>query len=171
MSQMYTTAAKFKKLHYHGRSNLEFHSDLYWWHTFLTQWIGLTLLNWDDQDWTPNYIIQIDASGTWGCGSFWMGNWFQWAWPLQWTDINIMVKELVPIILSCAVWGKQLAGNRVLFECDNSSVVAAVNRQSTKAPESMRLLRYLWFFVAYVTGSAKRGLIAFSIACIWLSIT
>ena len=149
VSRMYTTAAKLKKLHYHGRLNLEFRSDLCWWHTFLTQWNGLSLLHWDDQDWTPNYIIQTDASGTWGCGSFWMGNWFQWAWPPQWTDINIMVKELVPIVLSCAVWGKQLAGHRVLFECDNSSVVAAVNRQSTKAPESMRLLRCLWFFVAY----------------------
>jgi len=112
-------------------------------------WNGLSLLRWDDQDWTLNYIIQTDASETWGCGSFWMGNWFQWAWPPEWTDINIMAKELVPIVLSCAVWGKQLAGHRVLFECDNSSVVAAVNRQYMKAPELMQLLRCLRFFVAH----------------------
>jgi len=149
ISRMYGTAAKLKELHYHTRLSLEFCSDLCWWHTFLAEWNGLSLLRWDDQDWTPNYIIQTDASGTWGCGAFWMGKWFQWPWSPEWADINIMVKELVPIVLSCAVWGKQLAGNQVLFECDNSSVVVAVNRQYTKTPESMRLLRCLWFFVAY----------------------
>ena len=37
----------------------------------------------------------------------------------------------------------------MLFECDNSSVVAAINRQYTREPEAMHLLRCLWFFVAY----------------------
>ena len=45
---------------------------------------------------------------------------------------NIMVKELVLIVLSCAVWGRQLAGSPVLIECDNSSVVAAVNKHYTR---------------------------------------
>ena len=60
-----------------------------------------------------------------------------------------MVKELVPIVLSCAVWGRKLAGSRVLIECDNSSVVAAVNNHYTRDQIAMHLLRSLWFFVAY----------------------
>jgi len=76
-----------------------------------------------------------------------------------------MVKELVPIVLSCTVWGKQLAGHWVLFECDNSSVVAAVNRQSTKAPESMHLLRCLWFFIAYFDLDVKCRHIPGAINC------
>jgi len=43
-----------------------------------------------------------------------------------------MVKELTPIVLSCAVWGNQLSGKQVLFECDNSSVVMAVNQHYTQ---------------------------------------
>lgn len=77
------------------------------------------------------------------CGSFWDGQWFQWDWPSEWAQYNIMVKELVPIVLSCEVWGRQLAGGWVLIECDNSSVVVAVNKHYA------RLLRSLWFFVAY----------------------
>ena len=57
----------------------------------------------------------MDASGVWGCGSFWEGQWFQWAWSPQWAHLNIMVKELTPIVLSCVVWGHQFSGKQVLF--------------------------------------------------------
>ena len=134
-----------KKQHHHIRLNLEFHSDLCWRQIFLAEWNGLSLFRWDDQDWIPDHFIQIEVSGAWGCGSFGKGHWFQWAWPPEWANTNIMVKELVQIVFSCAVWGKLLSGRRELFECDNSSVVAAVNKHYTKEPESMWLLRCLWF--------------------------
>ena len=60
-----------------------------------------------------------------------------------------MAKELVPIVLSCAVWGPLLSGTRVEFRCDNSSVVDSVNKGSSKEPTVMHLLRCLWFFSAY----------------------
>ena len=149
VSRMYATAAKLRELHFHTRLNVEFRSDLCWWHTFLTDWNGLSLLRWDDSEWIPNYSIQTDASGVWGCASYWNGQWFQWAWPPEWTHLNIMVKELAPIVLSCAVWGRYLSGRRILFECDNSSVVSAVNKHYTREQNAMHLLRCLWFFVAH----------------------
>ena len=36
VSRMYATAAKLRELHFHTRLNVEFCSDLCWWHTFLT---------------------------------------------------------------------------------------------------------------------------------------
>jgi len=53
--------------------------------------------------------------------------------------------------LSCALWGSYLwgSGKRVLFECDNSSVVLAINKQSSKQPLVIHMLCCLWFFVAY----------------------
>jgi len=61
-----------------------------------------------------------------------------------------VIKELVLTVLSCAVWGKQLAGHKVLFECDNSSVVTAVNKQYTKEKNSHALtMGSLGFFVVY----------------------
>ena len=110
VSRMYATAAKLRELHFHTRQNVEFRSDLCWWHTFLTEWNGLSLLRWDDSEWIPNYSIQTDASGVWGCASYWNGQWFQWAWPPEWTHLNIMVKELAPIVLNCAVLGRYLSG-------------------------------------------------------------
>ena len=146
---MYVTAAKLREMHFHAQLNSEFCSDLCWWHTFLIDWNGRSLLCWDDNNCTPNHLIRTDASGAWGCGSFWNGQWLQWCWPPEWTHHNIMVKKLVPIVLSCGVWGKQLARSQVLIECDNSSVVVAINNRYTREQTAMRLLRSLWFFVSH----------------------
>ena len=62
VSCMYATVAKVKEMYFHTRLNLEFQSDLCWGHTFLTDWNGLSLLHWDDGSWTPNHVIQMDAS-------------------------------------------------------------------------------------------------------------
>ena len=59
-----------------------------------------------------------------------------------------MVKELVPIIISCAVWGPQFAGRTTLFQCDNLGLVAAITKSSSKDKIVMHLHRSLWFFVA-----------------------
>ena len=61
-----------------------------------------------------------------------------------------MVKELVPIVLSCAAWERiELVGNRVLVECDNSSMVIAMNKHYARDQTTMHLLWSLWFFVAH----------------------
>ena len=43
-----------------------------------------------------------------------------------------MAKELVPIVISRAVWGPIISRKTVLFQCDNSAVVAAVQKGSEK---------------------------------------
>lgn len=58
-------------------------------------------------------------------------------------------KELVPLVLSCALWGSELAHKSVLFQCDNMSVVAAVQKGTAKEEMVMQLLHSLWFSTAY----------------------
>ena len=149
VSRMYSTAAKLKKLDFYTRLNKEFRSDLWWWHTFLVSWNGLSLLQCLTVHPTPHYLIQTDASGTWGCGAYFQGQWFQLRWDSQWQPCSIMAKELVPIVLSTAIWGPQLARHRVLYQCDNLGVVSALHKGSAKDPIVMNLLRCLWFFIAH----------------------
>ena len=94
-------------------------------------------------------ILQTDASGTWGCEALFHPQWFQLQWSEAWLSAAIMVKELVPIVLVCAVWGPRLARKTVLVQCDNPGVVAAVQKGTTKDQSAMHLLRCLWFFTAY----------------------
>ena len=63
--------------------------------------------------------------------------------------MNIMAKEMVPVVLSCSVWGPLLARQSVLFEYDNSSVVAALSNRTAKNNAVMHLLCVLWFFIAH----------------------
>ena len=147
LSRMYATAAKVRELDYYTRLNRDFRSDLHWWNTFLIGWNGLSLLR--SSSVAPQFHIQTDASGSWGCGAYFQGQWFQLPWDQAWFSANIMAKELVPIILSTAVWGPQIQGSQVHYQCDNSSVVAALSKGSAKETVVMQLLRCLWFFIAH----------------------
>jgi len=60
-----------------------------------------------------------------------------------------MAKELLPIVLSCATWSLLLARHKVLFQYDNSSVVAALQKGSAHNSMVMHMLHCLWFFVAH----------------------
>ena len=146
VSHMYGVAAAVDEMDFYTRLNVEFRSDLYWWHLFLGNWNGICFLPLPS---LPAFTIQTDASGAWGCGGYLAGEWFQFAWDQEWIAETIMAKELVPIVISCAIWGPQLYRQQVLFQCDNTGVVAAVQKGSAKEPTVTQLLRVLWFFVAY----------------------
>ena len=146
---MYAAAARVKELDYYTRLGREFKSHLEWWHTFLVGCNGLSLLRSVSHATPADFVIQTDASGTWGCGAFFNKVWFQWRWPPNWAPMSIMAKELVPILLSCVVWGSILAKHRALFQCDNLSPVDAIRKGSSKDKVVMHLLRCLWFFTAY----------------------
>ena len=123
-----------------------------WWHTFINSWNGVSFLRLSHLQTTFDYHIQTDASGSWGCGAFFSTQWFQFPWSTEWSTENIMAKELVPIVVSCAIWGPILARKRTEFheefQCDNQSLVSAINKGSAKDSTVMHLLRCLWFFTA-----------------------
>ena len=148
VSRMYWTAARVRELTFYVRLNKEFRSDLHWWYIFLEIWNGLGFLRYVGPGRPPDHCVQTDASGAWGCAAYFEGRWFQYPWPPNWIPCNIMPKELVPIVLSCGVWGSHFARQRILFQCDNNSVVTAINKGASKDPLVMHLLRCLWLFVA-----------------------
>ena len=148
VSRMYSTAAKLKHLSHYTRLNKDFKSDLHWWNTFVNSWNGTSLLHAPFHQATFDFTIQTDASGSWGCGALYYPLWFQYAWPPEWSNISIMAKELVPIIICCAVWSQSLAHKQIQFQCDNQSLVMAINKGSAKDTMVMHLLRCLWFLIA-----------------------
>ena len=138
-----------KQLHHHIRLTAAFRSDLQWWVAFLAKWNGRSMMEGNLKK-NPSAVVTSDASGTWGCGAFTsQGSWFQLQWPSEWSSIHITVKELLPIIVACAVWGKQWQGQTVMCNCDNAAVVAVVNSGRSKDNLVMHLLRCLYFFAAH----------------------
>lgn len=131
------------------RLNKEFRSDLHWWYLFLDDWNGIAMCDSVIQR-PPEATLTSDASGSWGCGAFIdSGEWFQYRWPSEYEGVHITSKELLPIVVGCAVWGKKWKSCTVRCLCDNAAVVAVVRSGSSRDQGVMHLLRCLFFFLAH----------------------
>ena len=91
---------------HHLHLSLEARSDLEWWHRFAVHWNGVSMfLELKKQH--PDIQIVSEASGKWGCGAFWNQHWFQLKWHESMQHTHITYKELVPVVLAAAVWGRE----------------------------------------------------------------
>ena len=128
------------------RLNAEVRSDLQWWSCFLESWNGRSLL----PPALPSVTVTADASGSWGCGAFSSDHqWFQVQWPESWASVHIAAKEMVPVVLAVAVWGKRWVGQAVRVNSDNMAVVATLKSGACQDQALMHLMRCLHFFAAY----------------------
>ena len=73
---------------------------------------------------------------------------FSLEWPQAWTMVHITVKELLPVVVSVALWGKQWAGKVIYCRCDNAAVVNILRSGWCKNDLPMHLLRCLFFLPA-----------------------
>jgi len=108
---MFDLRTMVQKLHHHLSLNKGAKSNLAWWREFLTVWNGVSLLAvLGEQELT--ITVMSDASGRWGCGAFWNSHWFQLAWSNTTCteEVNIATKELIPIEMAAAMWGKAWEG-------------------------------------------------------------
>jgi len=136
-------------MHFITRLNVAFCSDLLWWYAFLQSWNGLSILHHPALPVLPDFLAYTDALGVWGCAVVFDSQWLQCQWPLELLDTGIMAKELILILFTCIVWGAQLSQHHINFQCDNASLVMAINKGSSKDKLVMHLLQCLWFFVAH----------------------
>ena len=146
------------------RLNAVFRSDLAWWLAFSNRWNGVFFLQLSGSA-EPSVVFYTDASGSWGCGAIWGSDWLQGQWPLQWADMSIMIKELVPVLCAAAVRGHSWVGLHVLCYSDNMSVAHALNKGSSREPSgvAMHLLRTLTFFQPFLGLSYELNM--------WLALT
>jgi len=131
---------------YFIRLNIEARSDIEWWFQFIRHWNGRAMI--------PPPLMQLltlvsDASGTWGCGAYLGCDWFQLPWKSSLRDAHISAKELTPIVVATAIWGKAWQGHTIQVFSDNSAAVAAINNCTSTLQDSAHLLRCLAFLTAH----------------------
>ena len=126
----------------------QFRADLEWWHIFLASWNGTSLRQ--DRLQSPDFSIWSNASGSWGCAAVWDSQWFQVAWQNceEFSEASIAAKEMLPILVAAAVWGRQWVGSTVLCNSDNEAVVAVLQSGSVKDKKLAHMLRCLFFLEA-----------------------
>ena len=149
LRRMIDLSMAVREPYHHIRLNVSFRSDLEWWATFLPLWNGVAILG-DIMQLPINLTVTSDASGRWGCGAFSEKEaWFQLPWSGAWEAVHITVKELLPVVVACAVWGRAAKGGRIQCRTDNAAVVSIVNSGRSKDELAMHLVRCLAFFAAY----------------------
>ena len=119
-------------------------SDLLMWKIFLHDFNGSAMIS--DQFWSEDQDIQLftDASGGIGFGGFLQGRWFHDHWPpgLDSSNHSIAWMEFFPIVVAMVLWGDRMSRKKIIIRSDNESVVAIVNKQSSKCPLIMKLVRF-----------------------------
>ena len=96
----------------------------------------------------PGPVVTSDASGSWGCSAFTHDSldWFQLRWPSEWQHANLTTKELLPVIITAALWGKHWCGKQVQFVSDNQAVVATLSTGRAGDPQLLHLLKCFFFW-------------------------
>ena len=133
---------------HHIHISQEFQPDIIWWQDFLPTWSGSSLIL--NTHWTisPSMNLYTDASGSEGRGAFWSSWWLQSHWSPAQSVKPILWKELFAIVNAVNTWGHQWAEQKILFHCDNEAVVEIFAKGSTHDPETMALVRLLYFCAA-----------------------
>lgn len=132
-----------RKPHHHIRLTSQAKLDLQVWQDFLNQFNGRSFFI-DDDFLTGDHLqLYTDASGGIGFGALYGTEWFYGQWPIQWHSYNISVLELYPIMAAVEVWGNRWENRSVCFYTDNEALVSIINKQTSRAPTIMALLRPL----------------------------
>ena len=183
LRNLYQKLAETAQPYHHIRFNVPVRSDLMWWTLFMRTWNGMSMLR-EYRPWRADFEICTDASGSFGCGAVWGKRWLQAEWsktyaeaPQERGEDGITPKELVPIIMSCAIWGPQWRQSSILVHCDNEGAVAVVNSGYSRVEKIMHLLRCLFFIQAQfgmevraVHVPGKDNMLADAISCYNLSV-
>lgn len=143
LHRMLDVAHSVKDINHHVKLKSDFKSDLAWLECFLEHWNGLSMMESLHHRQAPSAVWHTDASGAWGCGAYWggRGRWIQAQWNAEWQPKNITIKEMIPVVLATAIWGKHCKHKHVLIYCDNMAVVHK-QRARVNASPSMPTLLY-----------------------------
>ncbi|KAI8515720.1 hypothetical protein Bbelb_065330 [Branchiostoma belcheri] len=116
--------------------------DLRMWHDFLTSFNGKSFFLEDSFTFDSTLHLFTDAAASLGFGAVFQTAWVYGAWPPSFNNINITILEFYPIVLSLHIWGRLWTNKRILFHTDNEALVHVINKQTSRNPAIMPLLRH-----------------------------
>ena len=134
-----------QKPHHCVRISSGARADMLAWKSFLAHFNGSVIFPeniWHSSD---NLHLYTDSSAEIGFGAFFGGHWTHGRWPLSVRSMKFSIAflELFPIVLALRLWGSALRNKRVVLWSDNQAVVAIINRQTSRCPKIMKLVRTL----------------------------
>lgn len=117
-------------------------ADLTTWSLFIESFNGKGLIQSPQLETSISLHMYTYASNM-GFGAFVGTHWFAHERTPSWLDLHISVREMYPIILAIEFWEGEVKNKHIQFHCDNIAVVYAINKQTAKDPNLMKLVRRL----------------------------
>lgn len=102
--------------------------------------------------WLDSESLELYTDGSAGVLGFWRNiptepNGFFGGWEphhkLGEPGISTAWQELFALVVACDLWGEHVSKKRILFYCDNRSVVSIVNSKRSYIPTFMDLVHHL----------------------------
>lgn len=147
LQRMIELTRRVSQPHHHIKLSSGFFKDLSMWQDFISNWNGASFFlstSWVNSD---SLHLHTDASGSLGFGGIFGSQWFHGQWrahqKLGQPGISIAWQELFALVVACHLWGETFRNKRILFFCDNRSVVDIVNSKRSRIPRVMDLVRHL----------------------------
>jgi hypothetical protein len=133
----------------------EARQDVLWWHRFIAQWNGRSLLY--EREWQTAVTMHLytdacysEDTGEGGYGAHWGNRWFQGTWIPEQLQLAWRVKrhsvpflELYTLVLAARTWGPHWAGRKIVFHTDCQGMSFACGKMSSPDSSVQALLRYL----------------------------
>lgn len=148
VSYLLSLASSVSELYHFVHLNHECRQDLYMWMEFLTNWNRVSLFY--ERDFTTSFDIQLhtDAASTAGFSVVYKTHWICEKWPAEMPTIpdnlaSMAFMELYPIVVAAYVFGKEWQKKKIMFVCDNQSVISILRNGRSKCPHIMKLMRTL----------------------------
>ena len=147
MRYLYVVLSSVRSRCHHVHLDATARADLLWWEYFLQSWNGMSFFLFPP---TPTVHVHTDASGSFGCaGVLPPSQYFQLQWSDSWNEVDITTKELVPVVIAAAMWGRAWFRTQVCFHVDNMGVVAILRRYTAGGDISHHLIRCLYFYASF----------------------
>ena len=149
--RMIDISKKVKFLHYKIKLNSEFQKDVDWWIRYMRSWNGVSLFY--EEAWLSNDLLQLytDASDL-ALAAYYSSSYFILTFENNFEHLkhkSINYRELLAIVIAVCTWGRSFKQKRILFHCDNYSVVEIINKGTSNSPDMMELVRTLFFECAH----------------------
>ena len=117
--------AHLKELHHFVMLSIWERDDIEWWHRLILNWNGKRLFLFPKWEVGPDFSVTSDAAGSVGFGAYLGKEWLQKHGPST-ENIDISIKEMLPIVMAADIWGESWERCCVLFRTDNQAVFATL---------------------------------------------
>ena len=140
--RLYDLAMTAQHKYHHLKVSKSLREDLRLWQSFLIDFNGKTLF--PDKEWTLSSTLHCytDASKL-GYGLVFGSHWAYGPFNQVWSLYNICLLEAYPIMLVFALFGSSLRGKKLILHSDNEALVTILNKQSSKDPAIMTIVRVI----------------------------